>query len=66
MLACGKYNLVHEFFRKVEKSSIPNALNYKGMQHDFYISQILFGYNIDLNLSLPSSCRCTLERRQTR
>ncbi|KAJ4975361.1 hypothetical protein NE237_000467 [Protea cynaroides] len=29
MFACGKYNLVHEFFRKVEKSSIPNALNYK-------------------------------------
>ncbi|KAG9439573.1 hypothetical protein H6P81_019738 [Aristolochia fimbriata] len=29
MYVCGKYNLVHEFFRKVEKSSIPNALNYK-------------------------------------
>nr|UPT49095.1 pentatricopeptide repeat protein AaPPR47 [Agave angustifolia] len=29
MLACGKYNLVHEFFRKVEKTSIPGALNYK-------------------------------------
>ncbi|XP_043690263.1 pentatricopeptide repeat-containing protein At1g30610, chloroplastic-like [Telopea speciosissima] len=29
MLACGKYNLVHEFFRKVEKSCIPKALNYK-------------------------------------
>ncbi|XP_077253320.1 pentatricopeptide (PPR) repeat-containing protein isoform X2 [Tasmannia lanceolata] len=29
MLACGKYNLVHEFFRKVEKTSIPNTLNYK-------------------------------------
>ncbi|KAJ0975791.1 hypothetical protein J5N97_017756 [Dioscorea zingiberensis] len=29
MLACGKYNLVHEFFRKVEKNSIPSALNYK-------------------------------------
>lgn len=29
MFACGKYNLVHEFFRKVEKSSIPGALNYK-------------------------------------
>ncbi|KAM1217206.1 hypothetical protein TB2_013200 [Malus domestica] len=26
MLACGKYNLVHEFFKKVQKSSIPNAL----------------------------------------
>ncbi|XP_008807161.2 pentatricopeptide repeat-containing protein At1g30610, chloroplastic [Phoenix dactylifera] len=29
MFACGKYNLVHEFFKKVEKSSIPGALNYK-------------------------------------
>ncbi|CAO2170972.1 unnamed protein product [Urochloa humidicola] len=29
MLACGKYNLVHEFFNKVKKSSIPGALNYK-------------------------------------
>lgn len=52
MLACGKYNLVHEFFRKVEKSSIPNALNYKGMRHNFCISQILFGYNVHLNLSV--------------
>jgi hypothetical protein len=30
MLACGKYNLVYEFFNKVEKSLIPGALNYKG------------------------------------
>lgn len=30
MLACGKYNLVYEFFRKVEKKSIPGALNYRG------------------------------------
>ncbi|GAV65605.1 PPR domain-containing protein/PPR_2 domain-containing protein [Cephalotus follicularis] len=29
MLACGKYNLVHEFFTKMQKSSIPNALSYK-------------------------------------
>uniref|UniRef100_A0A804IFW3 Pentatricopeptide repeat-containing protein n=1 Tax=Musa acuminata subsp. malaccensis TaxID=214687 RepID=A0A804IFW3_MUSAM len=29
MLACGKYNLVYEFFRKVEKKSIPGALNYR-------------------------------------
>ncbi|KAH7545584.1 hypothetical protein FEM48_Zijuj01G0109000 [Ziziphus jujuba var. spinosa] len=29
MFACGKYNLVHEFFRKVQKSSIPNALTYR-------------------------------------
>lgn len=30
MLACGKYNLVHEFFKKVQRSYIPNALIYKG------------------------------------
>ncbi|XP_042403688.1 pentatricopeptide repeat-containing protein At1g30610, chloroplastic-like [Zingiber officinale] len=29
MLACGKYSLVHDFFRKVEKTSVPGALNYK-------------------------------------
>ncbi|GLT70352.1 hypothetical protein SLA2020_424390 [Shorea laevis] len=29
MFACGKYNLVHDFFRKLKKSSIPNALTYK-------------------------------------
>nr|POE84061.1 pentatricopeptide repeat-containing protein, chloroplastic [Quercus suber] len=29
MLACAKYNLVHEFFRKLQKFSIPNALTYK-------------------------------------
>ncbi|XP_062206485.1 pentatricopeptide repeat-containing protein At1g30610, chloroplastic [Phragmites australis] len=29
MLVCGKYNLVYEFFNKVEKLSIPGALNYK-------------------------------------
>ncbi|GAB4825890.1 hypothetical protein Ancab_008757 [Ancistrocladus abbreviatus] len=29
MLACGKYNLVHEFFEKVQRSSIPNALTYR-------------------------------------
>ncbi|CAL9016112.1 unnamed protein product [Prunus brigantina] len=29
MLACGKYNLVHDFFKKVQKSSIPNALTYR-------------------------------------
>ncbi|XP_074559750.1 pentatricopeptide repeat-containing protein At1g30610, chloroplastic [Curcuma longa] len=29
MLACGKYSLVHEFFRKVEKTSVPGVLNYK-------------------------------------
>ncbi|EPS70038.1 hypothetical protein M569_04720, partial [Genlisea aurea] len=29
MFACGKYNLVHEFFKKVEKSYRPNALIYR-------------------------------------
>lgn len=29
MLACGKYNLVHEFFRKMQRSSIPNTLTYR-------------------------------------
>ncbi|GKV03902.1 hypothetical protein SLEP1_g16137 [Rubroshorea leprosula] len=29
MFACGKYNLVHEFFRKIQKSSVPNALAYR-------------------------------------
>ncbi|KAF5198953.1 Pentatricopeptide repeat-containing protein [Thalictrum thalictroides] len=29
MFACEKYKLVYEFFRKVEKSTIPNSLNYK-------------------------------------
>lgn len=29
MLACGKYNLVHDFFKKVQRSSIPNALTYR-------------------------------------
>ncbi|XP_062094569.1 pentatricopeptide repeat-containing protein At1g30610, chloroplastic [Humulus lupulus] len=29
MLACGKYNLVHDFFRKIQKSSTPNALTYR-------------------------------------
>lgn len=29
MLACEKYNLVHDFYKKVLKSSIPNALTYK-------------------------------------
>ncbi|KAF3785927.1 Pentatricopeptide repeat-containing protein [Nymphaea thermarum] len=29
MLTCGKYKLVHEFFHKVDKSSVPNALTYR-------------------------------------
>ncbi|XP_073263891.1 pentatricopeptide repeat-containing protein At1g30610, chloroplastic-like [Populus alba] len=36
MLACGKYNLVHEFFKKVQKSSIPNALVYKVLVNTFW------------------------------
>ncbi|CAM8958092.1 unnamed protein product [Rhodiola kirilowii] len=29
MYACGKYNLVHEFFEKMKKFFIPNALTYR-------------------------------------
>ncbi|XP_009608074.1 pentatricopeptide repeat-containing protein At1g30610, chloroplastic [Nicotiana tabacum] len=29
MFECGKYNLVHDFFKKMQKSCIPNALTYK-------------------------------------
>ncbi|XP_073061209.1 pentatricopeptide repeat-containing protein At1g30610, chloroplastic [Primulina eburnea] len=29
MLACEKYNLVHDFFKKVQKAYVPNALIYK-------------------------------------
>ncbi|KAL8151281.1 hypothetical protein V2J09_021089 [Rumex salicifolius] len=29
MLACSKYDLVHDFFKKAQKSSIPNTLMYK-------------------------------------
>ncbi|XVF71664.1 hypothetical protein PTKIN_Ptkin12aG0057800 [Pterospermum kingtungense] len=29
MFECGKNNLVHEFFRKIDKSSLPNALTYR-------------------------------------
>ncbi|KAF9667139.1 hypothetical protein SADUNF_Sadunf16G0302100 [Salix dunnii] len=36
MLACGKYNLVHEFFKKVQKSSIPDALAYKVLVNTFW------------------------------
>ncbi|MQL83978.1 hypothetical protein Taro_016476 [Colocasia esculenta] len=36
MLVCGKYNLVHEFFRQLEKSSIPGALNYKVLVDTFW------------------------------
>ncbi|KAH9624039.1 hypothetical protein KSS87_008632 [Heliosperma pusillum] len=29
MLACGKYDLVHEFYRQMQASSAPNALTYR-------------------------------------
>ncbi|XVF84102.1 hypothetical protein PTKIN_Ptkin16aG0547700 [Pterospermum kingtungense] len=29
MFECDKFNLVHEFFRKIQKSSLPNALTYR-------------------------------------
>lgn len=29
MLECKKYDMVHEFFRQVQESSVPNALTYK-------------------------------------
>ncbi|CAJ2655054.1 unnamed protein product [Trifolium pratense] len=37
MFSCGKYNLVHEFFRKLQKSSIPNPLTYRGILIYFHI-----------------------------
>ncbi|CAA7408954.1 unnamed protein product [Spirodela intermedia] len=36
MLVCGRYNLVHEFFKKVQKSSVPGALNYKVLVNTFW------------------------------
>lgn len=43
MFSCGKYNLVHEFFRKLQKSSIPNALTFRGIPiyFDLPVSQSL-------------------------
>ncbi|KAM1350595.1 hypothetical protein ACFX2F_004531 [Malus domestica] len=40
MLACGKYNLVHEFFKKVQKISIPNALTYREGKIDEAVSVV--------------------------
>jgi len=37
MFSCGKYNLVHDFFRKLQKSSIPNPLTYRGILIYFHI-----------------------------
>ncbi|KAD7116853.1 hypothetical protein E3N88_04121 [Mikania micrantha] len=36
MLACEKYNLVHEFFKKMQKSFIPNSLTYKVLVNTFW------------------------------
>ncbi|KAK1412144.1 hypothetical protein QVD17_33150 [Tagetes erecta] len=36
MLACEKYNLVHEFFQKMRKSFIPNSLTYKVLVNTFW------------------------------
>ncbi|XWS65758.1 hypothetical protein CRYUN_Cryun05aG0140900 [Craigia yunnanensis] len=36
MFECGKYSLVHEFFRKIEKSSMPNALTYRVLVNTFW------------------------------
>ncbi|KAI3818433.1 hypothetical protein L1987_12240 [Smallanthus sonchifolius] len=36
MLACEKYNLVHDFFKKMRKSFIPNSLTYKVLVNTFW------------------------------
>lgn len=36
MFSCGKYNLVHDFFRKLQKSSIPNPLTYRVLVNTFW------------------------------
>ncbi|XP_061353562.1 pentatricopeptide repeat-containing protein At1g30610, chloroplastic [Gastrolobium bilobum] len=36
MFSCGKYNLVHDFFRKLQKSSIPNSLTYRVLVNTFW------------------------------
>ncbi|KAI3731770.1 hypothetical protein L1987_62959 [Smallanthus sonchifolius] len=36
MLACEKYNLVHDFFKKMPKSFIPNSLTYKVLVNIFW------------------------------
>lgn len=45
MFECDKYNLVHEFFRKIQKSSLPNALTYRGIIL-IYLCHILFPISI--------------------
>lgn len=51
MFSCGKYNLVHDFFRKLQKSSIPNPLTYRG---------ILIYFHIHVN-HLITLCDCYLD-----
>ncbi|KAI3719705.1 hypothetical protein L6452_20607 [Arctium lappa] len=36
MLACENYNLVHEFFKKMQKSFIPNSLTYRVLVNTFW------------------------------
>lgn len=68
MLSCGKYNLVHEFFRKLQKSSVPNSLTYRGILI-YFISMVnchsLNFYNLDLPV-MWSSCKYTVERGKKR
>ena len=46
MLACGKYDLVHEYYKRLLGSSVPNALTYKGIYAARYIVLL---YNNSLN-----------------
>lgn len=54
MFSCGKYNLVHEFFRKLQKSSIPNPLTYRGIliYYHFPMNHLLTSCDQDLDLLL--------------
>ncbi|GMH08760.1 hypothetical protein Nepgr_010600 [Nepenthes gracilis] len=36
MLACDKYNLVYDFFKKVQRSFLPNALTYRVLVNAFW------------------------------
>ncbi|XP_052202096.1 pentatricopeptide repeat-containing protein At1g30610, chloroplastic isoform X6 [Diospyros lotus] len=56
MFACGKYNLVHDFFKKAIKSSIPNALTYKDMERRGIVGSAALYY--DLARCLCSAGRC--------
>lgn len=67
MLVCGKYNLVYDFFKKVQKLYIPNALIFKG---NFlkYPHSLLHHRSLLVNrfLVVCSSHKCSLEGRQSR